>query len=105
MKLVKMMNGFTVPPLWLFMQEHLPPSLLAIKMDDGYGEVFGVKVKANTVAARLPVIEWFQDRIATVWHDRVELMHPQYFSDFEAVIQQYEAEYGKEVEFRYWEAK
>lgn len=104
MKIVKLEHGHEIPPLWLFMRDNLPPSLLAIKMDDGYGAVFGVKVKENSIAARIPVVEWFKERIATVWDDTLELMEPKYFSDFEDVIRKYEKRYGKEVTFRYWQA-
>ena len=105
MKIVRLESGHEIPPLWLFMRNNLPPSLLAIKMDDGYGHVYGVKVKSNTLASRIPIIEWFKERIATVGDDRVELMHPQYYSDFEQIIAKYEEKYGREVEFRYWEAE
>ena len=104
MKIVKLEHGFEIPPLWLFMQKHLPSSLIAYKEDDGYGHTFAVRVKTNTVANRLPVANWLTDRIATVWSDSCELFHPQYYSDFEDVIRKYESQYGREVEFRYWQA-
>ena len=104
MKIVKLEHGFEIPPLWHFMRENLPPSLLAVKMDNGYGHVFGVEVKADSVANRIPVVRAFTGNVARIWADACELFEPQYFSDFEDVIRKYEARYGKEVEFRYWQS-
>ena len=44
------------------------------------------------------------DKIAVISEDYVELFAPEYFSDFQSVIEKYERATNREVTFRYWES-
>lgn len=87
--------------LWEFVARNLPPTLRARKENDGYGFIMGIEVKERSLKSYVP----FTRGIASVSDNFIELRHPQYFSDFEDIITRYEAATGKEVTFRYWEAK
>lgn len=88
--------------LWLFIKAHLPPSLKAVKDTDGYGKVYAVLRKDWT--SHLPFPFDKISRVATVTNDRVELFHPEYFSDFQGILEQYEKTTGEEIILRYWES-
>lgn len=88
--------------LWEYFEQNLPSSLIAKKYTDGYGYIFGVHVKEGSNF--LDRVNPFSDGIATITNSSVELRHPEYFSDFEDIINGYERLTGKEVEFRFWES-
>lgn len=101
MKLTNMTNQH--PLLWQFMLRNPPRGLLATKLNDGYGTAYAIKLKQDCTAARLPIMNWFQDRIATVHDKRIELYVPAYLSDIEDIVRKFEAQHpGQEVEIVYW---
>lgn len=97
-------NG-EAPSLWRFFEKHLPTSLKAIQVKDGYGVLYGVEVtkadEKRPLTSRLFGTTGFG--IATIGLETVELRYPEYFSDFEEIIKKYESERGKEVKFVVWE--
>ena len=84
-----------VPSLWLFAEKHLPPSLKVSRESTGYGYVFGISIR--------PRKGWFTESIATIHDNNVEVFHPQYFSDIEKLVQDYEDLGGGEVTIKLWE--
>ena len=44
------------------------------------------------------------EKIAVISGNHLELFYPEYFSDFEQIIENYERASGQEIIFRYWES-
>lgn len=86
-----------VPALFGWMAPRLPASLKAQVLDAGYGG-YGVNARVRGLK------HFFDAPIASIDEDTVTLYAPEYFSDFDALCQQYESETGHTVTLRYWES-
>lgn len=100
MKLVKKSERQEMQ-LWDFAKSHLPPSLKAI--DRGVGS-YGVEYVIGTrqfygVGKDVAIITDCMDGASIL-----ELVSPEYFSDMETMVKQFEAASGKEVIFEYWQS-
>ena len=98
---IKKLSSKKEEPLWRFFKKNLPSSLCAKEIGDGYGSVMWIEIKRSD--NWLNRFNPFSDGIASVNSGTVTLRHPEYYSDFEQIIQAYEKESGNEVEFHYYE--
>lgn len=92
--------------LWAWLQSHLPDSLKGHAMPSGYG--FRQYIYAGgTMPSFLSrhCFEQIGDPVAEVSGTLVELYHPQYYSDFQNLLQSFEAETKVEPKLVYWEGK
>lgn len=96
------------PAIFQFMRWNLPKTLTCERVCDGYGCDYYVCAKDGRVVASVAStwypFGWFLRMLKKLPNDRVQLKHPEYYSDFEDVIRKYETQSGKSVIFEYWEA-
>lgn len=98
MKIEKLKHNPTAPSIVEFMKRALPPSLRVKGFPEGYGTQYFVVLPGLFNPARVARLDDFQSSAV------VELLHPQYLSDFESLCERYERETGCRVTLRYWEA-
>ena len=90
----------TAYALYIFIGQHLPPSLKAVQYTTGNGIFYCVKRK-DLASYLLPFPFDMAVRVASIENDKIELLQPQYVSEFQNIIAKYEAETGKEITLRY----
>ncbi len=83
-----------IPQLYQFIENNLPEGLKTCHVTAGYGILCYVEIKPQG---------WFQQRIAKIDKDEIEIFLPQYFSDIENIVNLYEIMSGKEVTIKLWE--
>ena len=107
MKIIRRQDGDQVE-LWQFFQENMPGAMIATIRRDEYGGQYGISMRSASDAGRtrrilgiFPITDY--DRVAIVEWNTVYLYAPQWYSDFEDIIERYEELTGQGVEFHYWE--
>lgn len=85
------------PPVWSFASDNLPPSLRAVRLEYGYGTVFGICAKVRGLRNML------KDPVARITDGCIEVYSPEYFSDFEDLARKYESKYKNEIIIKLWE--
>lgn len=75
------------PELWIWMKRNPIQGLVPHDVTDGYSTTYAVTMKEAG---------WFKPVIARVWDATVDLNYPEWMSDFEMKLQQYERETGVE---------
>ena len=84
--------------LWEFIKQHVPASLVATKLDNDYGWVYGVRVREPGGVFRRGSL------IAEVDMDCLTVYQPKYYTDFEDLGRKYEEQTGKSITLQYWES-
>lgn len=91
--------------MWRWLAQHLPPSLEARELRNGYGTRCGIYRRGKAPGFLARALDLEGDPVATVVFNEVELHHPEYHSDFDDLLRRYEFDHpGTEVTLRYWES-
>ena len=102
--IVKFERHERVGDMWQWLQSALPRSLQAKQIAQGYGYVQCIYRSGY----RRRLIEYTFDAlgtiVATVNGTTIELYAPEYFSDFDKLGREYEAQTGYEVTLKYWQS-
>lgn len=89
-----------------FIAKCVPDPLIGIYETSGYGYWCEVRLPGEKHRSWCDKL-FDTDRrelVAKVFDDRVILYHPQYFSDFQSLITEYEENTGKEVTLECWQS-
>lgn len=82
----------------------LPPSLVRERLSSGYGYCDYIYAADKRRGVAEKIFSMRGDPVAYVGFDKVELYHPQYFADFEALLTAYETQHpDRTVVLEYWE--
>ena len=72
-------------------------------MPFGYGQRYCIYADKSLPTILMRNLGYIGDPIADVQGSIVELFHPQYYSDFEGLLQKFELEEKRECKLIYWE--
>ena len=86
------------PPLWKFAEHRLPPSLRAVRKNIEYGGVYAIAAKNRGL------MSIFESSVAIITDDTIEIFAPQYYSDFEDLVRDFEAKYKTQIRIKVWES-
>ena len=96
---------YTVPGhFWNWIRANLPASLVGKEILQGYAIGQYIYRRGYRRGVLDTVFEREGEAIAFVGLNSLELLYPEYFSDFEDLCRRYEAETGEEITFKYWES-
>lgn len=100
MKLIRQLGD---DALYNYLRHHLPSSLRVEKVSSGYGYI---KLVYRVDCRRTIVNKMFDmqgNPVAQIHWKSIDLFHPEWLSDFEDIIKDFEKEYNEEVTLKYWE--
>ena len=104
MKLIRMVALPSWGDLGKFCKEHLPDTLEAKLVCDGYSWDWEVRIKEEPPPGWWKRLTHQAPLVAYIDRLKIILKRPEWLSDFQDVIRKYEQERNVEVTLEYWES-
>jgi hypothetical protein len=101
---MKLNRQYNRPALWDWLSARLPSGLEAKDFPIGYGRFAGIYRRGEAPGFFKRALEFIGEPVAEVLETEILLNFPEYFSDFEDLIRQWEKETGLEITLSYWES-
>lgn len=101
---MKLNKRYHPPDLWDWVRSRLPASLEGKVLQIGYGVACNVYRKGQIPNLLKRAFDMEGDPVATVNDKEIVLNHPEYFSDFEDMLRNFERQTGIECTLTFWES-